>query len=503
MKQLIIITILALVSQGIIAQKLPFPRKNKDNGWMETLEKITYEHIEGYYDSIPAVIYSHMTTPPEYPGGIREMEKFIIKNFNYPGVAWQDTLYRGKNISNCQCIIRTDGKAIILLDKRFHPELKKEAARVFSMMPRWRPAVLNGETVNISFNLMASLLDKYFGIPKCALPKIKKARAAAKSIDSHYGYGISKKEAEKVASTILDIHKEGWDELTASLTGARLLATLGQYDDAFSVIENEQRRYHLLGTYKDSIMTLVTDDDYYQPNKDLNATITLAAIYDKAGKTDKARLYFNKAIKLIDLFIFHGIGSLGSSTQHFEHYYDMMKEKVNIVKNSKSPGIGLNPSERRELNHEYLLTDANRVINERIDEGKISNARVAQLDGLMHRMLFDERQNRKTVRHATRLYQLRAMLIGLRDGREAEKRYITQLASGEMTGRKIAKRMAEWSKKTDEPVCDRNQMLEALVLYAPLNVTGEKTEANKTAAEAFYDTRRKLEDIYPLKWLWK
>lgn len=46
-------------------------------------------------------------------------------------------------------------------------------------------------------------------------------------------------------------------------------------------------------------------------------------------------------------------------------------------------------------------------------------------------------------------------------------------------------------------------MLENIVFYAPLNVSGTENETDEAAAKAFYDKRKQIEEVYPLGWLCK
>lgn len=52
-------------------------------------------------------------------------------------------------------------------------------------------------------------------------------------------------------------------------------------------------------------------------------------------------------------------------------------------------------------------------------------------------------------------------------------------------------------------MCGHKEALESIVFYAPLNVSGEKDETNRTAARRFYDNLKKMEKAYPLKWMRK
>ena len=61
----------------------------KHLGNSETLKKYKFIVDDEYGDSIPSVVYDHMDTPPEFPGGIEEMDKFIRENISVP-LKWDE-----------------------------------------------------------------------------------------------------------------------------------------------------------------------------------------------------------------------------------------------------------------------------------------------------------------------------------------------------------------------------------------------------------------------------
>lgn len=178
-----------------------------------------------------------------------------------------------------------------------------------------------------------------------------------------------------------------------------------------------------------------------------------------------------------------------------------MREKTAIVRSERNSSVRLNPSDRYDVEYGPTYNDASREIDKRVAEGKISNARVIQINRQMEDITFD-RSNRKSLRDAFRLYKIRAMLIGLRDGTEAEQAFIKDVSDGK-AGKKMARHFRKWSNNLPLPVASHRELLENIVYYAPLNETGTETEATRSAAKKFYDMRHRIEDVYPLGWLCK
>jgi len=92
-------------------------------------------------------VYSFVDKMPEFPGGEKEVIKFLSKTMLYPEEA-QKKGDHGKVI--VQFVITKTGKvekAKVL--KGVSPELDNEALRVIGLLPDWNPGELNGEKVNV------------------------------------------------------------------------------------------------------------------------------------------------------------------------------------------------------------------------------------------------------------------------------------------------------------------------------------------------------------------
>lgn len=80
---------------------------------------------------------------PEFPGGFDSLYTFIEKNNN-----WQVGQLTMTGKVFVSFIIEENGSiSNIELVKTFHPECDKEAIRIISLMPPWKPGKINGESV--------------------------------------------------------------------------------------------------------------------------------------------------------------------------------------------------------------------------------------------------------------------------------------------------------------------------------------------------------------------
>ncbi len=88
---------------------------------------------------------------PEFPGGMMECMNWLGKNINYPATA-QEKGIQGRVI--IQFVVERDGsitepKVVRGID----PDLDKEALRVVSAMPNWKPGKHKGEVVRVKYTL--------------------------------------------------------------------------------------------------------------------------------------------------------------------------------------------------------------------------------------------------------------------------------------------------------------------------------------------------------------
>lgn len=91
---------------------------------------------------------------PEYPGGMKEMLKFLQENVKYPENAMKNNV-QGRVI--VQFVIEKDGtptefKVACSVD----PDLDAEALRVLQTMPKWKPGMQRGEVVRVKFTVPVS-----------------------------------------------------------------------------------------------------------------------------------------------------------------------------------------------------------------------------------------------------------------------------------------------------------------------------------------------------------
>ena len=96
-------------------------------------------------------IFQVVEEQPEFPAGQIELMKFLQKNIKYPTIS-QENGVQGRVI--VQFVVNRDGSIVDTQVMRgVDPYLDKEALRVVSTMPKWKPGKQRGKPVRTRFTL--------------------------------------------------------------------------------------------------------------------------------------------------------------------------------------------------------------------------------------------------------------------------------------------------------------------------------------------------------------
>lgn len=101
----------------------------------------------------PAEIFTVVEEMPDYPGGVLERTNFIQKNIKFPKSAEKNGIY-GKCF--LKFIVKEDGSIKDVQVLKGVPncsDCDKEAIRVISSMPKWKPGKQGGKPVSVYYNL--------------------------------------------------------------------------------------------------------------------------------------------------------------------------------------------------------------------------------------------------------------------------------------------------------------------------------------------------------------
>ena len=96
-------------------------------------------------------VYQVCEEMPEFPGGMAECMKYFSKNINYPEDCKKEGI-QGRVI--VQFVVDKDGSIKDpTIARGVHPSLDKEALRVLSSMPNWKPGKQKGEAVKVRYTI--------------------------------------------------------------------------------------------------------------------------------------------------------------------------------------------------------------------------------------------------------------------------------------------------------------------------------------------------------------
>jgi TonB family protein len=159
----------SLYENGKVFQQGRLASFRKDGQWLEytpegRLERKEFFSDQGlqsgiYYGPGGSYAYTAGTyeTMPEFPGGLKALEKFILKRLHYPAGAEHrqitGTVFVG-------FVVGADGKVSdITILKGIGGGCNEESARVVALLPAWTPARQRGKAVAMRFSLPVRFLS--------------------------------------------------------------------------------------------------------------------------------------------------------------------------------------------------------------------------------------------------------------------------------------------------------------------------------------------------------
>ena len=102
-------------------------------------------------------IFMVVEDQPEFPGGTAALLEYLRKNIKYPAICRENNI-QGRVLVTF--IVNKDG-AIVEPEvvKSVNPSLDKEALRVISQMPNWKPGSQRGKPVRVKYTVPVNLIN--------------------------------------------------------------------------------------------------------------------------------------------------------------------------------------------------------------------------------------------------------------------------------------------------------------------------------------------------------
>lgn len=136
------------MQKEIVQEKAAISTADFNNGTDDVAAPIAKENAKITEDEDK--IFQVVEQMPQFPGGEKEMWKFIAENLKYPGRALEASV-KGKVIVNF--VVGRDGKITqIKVVRGIGSGCDEEAIRVLQKMPPWTPGLMGGKPVPVYFS---------------------------------------------------------------------------------------------------------------------------------------------------------------------------------------------------------------------------------------------------------------------------------------------------------------------------------------------------------------
>lgn len=99
-------------------------------------------------------IFQVVEEMPEFPGGMEALLQYLGRNIKYPTIAQEQNI-QGKSIISF--VVNKDGSIVDpKVEKSLDSSCDKEAMRVISTMPKWKPGKQRGKPVRVKYTVPVS-----------------------------------------------------------------------------------------------------------------------------------------------------------------------------------------------------------------------------------------------------------------------------------------------------------------------------------------------------------
>lgn len=118
---------------------------------VEWVDLDDYDVVEVEPEPEEEEIFMVVEDQPEFPGGTAALLEYLRKNIKYPAICRENNI-QGRVI--VQFVVNKDGRIVEPeVVKGVHPSLDKEALRVVSGMPSWKPGKQRGKEVRVKYSV--------------------------------------------------------------------------------------------------------------------------------------------------------------------------------------------------------------------------------------------------------------------------------------------------------------------------------------------------------------
>ncbi len=124
---------------------------SQDDNFDDWIDPSEYDVVEVEPEPEEEEPFLVVEDQPEFPGGTAALMDYLRKNIRYPAICRENNI-QGRVLVTF--IVNKDGSIVEPeIVKSVHPQLDREALRVISSMPNWKPGAQRGKPVRVKFNV--------------------------------------------------------------------------------------------------------------------------------------------------------------------------------------------------------------------------------------------------------------------------------------------------------------------------------------------------------------
>ena len=414
-------------------------------------------------------------------GNVSSLDEYVTNHIIYPVDQMKHeviTNVRGK------VLISSEGKVkgLDIYNKNVLDSFKQEIYRVLSKT-EWTPALLNGRYVStwLSLNLYINLFDtnnmpSYIGSP---LRKVKKFINSPKEYLSGMKPDDLKQTIEKFSNlyAVYPISSEINDPY------ARMLISDGRFAEAHEALR--------IGARDTSEYILNTK------TKVLGFLLS-SMLYDKENNKDEARLEYSNTQAYVSRLLFRN--DLGRSIiQEDEAYKDRHARQTLRDFDDAMQRNTTDWYYKQKVENEWSLNKIYDISAEMNRRGLLSSGAVKQNTDIIYNLYKSDYLKVNDYF----LLAIRSLATRLSEGEDAEKAQLISMIMDEKVSDKVRKQLQGLYDQVEALKLSKDEIVNNVIMYAPVQDPAKTKEENKAAATEFYRIRDAINNVYHLDWLEK
>lgn len=415
-----------------------------------------------------------------------DLNEYVTKHFVYPVDQMKKAFL---HIVDCNALISSEGKvkAVEILENDVLDSFKQELFRVLSNTI-WTPAMLNGKYISywqslsiIIGNYNTNTMPNYIASP---FRKVKKHVIK----DKVYLSGMKPDEYKKTIDNFSKLYNVYPVCSEINNPYARLLTSCNRLKEAHEVLR--------MGIRDTLIHNGIIISSENAKTKILGILLS-SMLYDKESNKEKATEEYISLGKYIEkLFPLDNLGN--SIIQEDEAYKDR-----HYRRNAMDMDVALYRNTTDWYYKDQMSTEWSRqrlyeISSEMRQRGLMSEGEI-KVNGSPLNIYFPITLSNKNYV----LIAVQSLVTRLSKGEDAEKAQLISMIMDEKVSDKVRKQLQGLYDQVEALKLSKNEIVNNVIMYAPVQDPAKTKEENKAAATEFYRIRDAINNVYHLDWLEK